>query len=365
MTESNNNKRDDLLDIAKGIGIMLVVLGHTLQGFYTDFDHNIIFRIIYSFHMPLFFFISGAVLCMKNNFTQSSNQSEELDATPTQLFLNKCKKSFLHLMIPFFVWTLILFFTGKRYQEVSFIEWIFMVVKSADYSLWFLIALFNCLLFFYLSQYLFSVVGFDRSPKFSRLTALQKQIYFLLTSLLCSVMVAKFLPNWLGISFYKHYYQYLIFGGLWQVYFRYISPKLTSVIAVLLFSLLVPYWYRVEPSPIAIILSEYIKHNNAEILYKLIVALTGALAILTLASLIQSVRFNAIKKFFAYCGTISLGIYVFQFQFLGIKPYFFAPLLLSIITSFIVIQLPIIKLLLLGVTDNPQKITTAKLTTQT
>ena len=59
------HKRDDLLDIAKDIGIMLVVLGHTLQGFYTDFDNNLAFRLIYSFHMPLFFFISGAVLSLK------------------------------------------------------------------------------------------------------------------------------------------------------------------------------------------------------------------------------------------------------------------------------------------------------------
>lgn len=41
------------IDIAKGIGILLVVIGHSmLNGSYP-------FRVIYAFHMPLFFFLAG------------------------------------------------------------------------------------------------------------------------------------------------------------------------------------------------------------------------------------------------------------------------------------------------------------------
>lgn len=348
-------KRDDLLDIVKGIGIMLVVLGHTLQGIYTDFDNNLVFRLIYSFHMPLFFFISGAVLCIKNDFALLPNHNKDLNLTQTQLFINRCKKSFLHLMVPFLAWTVILFFTGKRYLEVSFTEWIYMVVKSADYSLWFLIALFNCLLFFYFSQYLFSILILEKNLKFRMLTSEQKQFLFLVTTLLLFVLTAKMLPNWMGISFFKHFYPYLVIGGLWQLYFRHISPKLTSVAAVLLFSLLAPYWYRIEPSHIAIFLSSYIKYNNAEVLYKFVVALSGILTAITLASIIQHCTFNSVKRIFAYCGAMSLGIYVFQFQLLGINPYFFAPLLLSIIASYVVLHIPIVKLLILGAINNPKK----------
>lgn len=49
-------KRIPQLDIAKGIGIILVVLGHALP---TD---SFVRLIIYSFHMPLFFFLSGLTL---------------------------------------------------------------------------------------------------------------------------------------------------------------------------------------------------------------------------------------------------------------------------------------------------------------
>ncbi|MCU6733087.1 acyltransferase family protein [Diplocloster agilis] len=49
-TETNNNIQ--FISIAKGIGILLVVLGHCTAWIYLK-------RSIYLFHMPLFFFISG------------------------------------------------------------------------------------------------------------------------------------------------------------------------------------------------------------------------------------------------------------------------------------------------------------------
>jgi len=47
------------LDTMKGILIILVVLGHAIQSTIPDYQHNFLFRLIYSFHMPLFFLISG------------------------------------------------------------------------------------------------------------------------------------------------------------------------------------------------------------------------------------------------------------------------------------------------------------------
>ena len=53
------SERNASIDIAKGIGIILVVFGHN---WIIAHDHGELFRIIFSFHMPLFFFLSGAVL---------------------------------------------------------------------------------------------------------------------------------------------------------------------------------------------------------------------------------------------------------------------------------------------------------------
>lgn len=54
MSSSINIKsnRIETFDIAKGLGILIMVMGHT--GFGTTFD-----KLIHTFHMPLFFFISG------------------------------------------------------------------------------------------------------------------------------------------------------------------------------------------------------------------------------------------------------------------------------------------------------------------
>lgn len=59
------NRRIEYIDTLKGIAIILVVMGHVVQFIWGDRygSNQIIFIIIYSFHMPLFFFLSG--LCTK------------------------------------------------------------------------------------------------------------------------------------------------------------------------------------------------------------------------------------------------------------------------------------------------------------
>ena len=68
MTETLPKKRIAYIDVAKGIGILLMILGHTMtSGWGKD--------VIYSFHMPLFFIIGGYLykeksvsLSLKNHF---------------------------------------------------------------------------------------------------------------------------------------------------------------------------------------------------------------------------------------------------------------------------------------------------------
>lgn len=55
MTTSRNNH----IDIAKGLGILLVVAGHN---WIVTHDGGLAFQMIYSFHMPLFFLLSGVFL---------------------------------------------------------------------------------------------------------------------------------------------------------------------------------------------------------------------------------------------------------------------------------------------------------------
>ena len=63
--EANPNRRDLSLDAAKGVGIILVVIGHAWRGLDSAgmIGNPNLFRIIdtliYNFHMPLFFLLSG------------------------------------------------------------------------------------------------------------------------------------------------------------------------------------------------------------------------------------------------------------------------------------------------------------------
>lgn len=84
MTQPN---RIEWIDICKGIGIVLVVIGHTGIGQISTFGYNY----IYSFHMPLFYFLSG--LTFKN---EKYNQ--------LTLFL---RRRFWTLILPFFLLNLI------------------------------------------------------------------------------------------------------------------------------------------------------------------------------------------------------------------------------------------------------------------
>ena len=51
--------RNSTVDIAKGLGILLVVFGHN---WIVSHEQGELFRVIFSFHMPLFFFLSGVFL---------------------------------------------------------------------------------------------------------------------------------------------------------------------------------------------------------------------------------------------------------------------------------------------------------------
>lgn len=59
------NERNIYIDVVKGIAIILVVYGHCIEYYskeyiYDNFFYSdIVHKIIYSFHMPLFMVISG------------------------------------------------------------------------------------------------------------------------------------------------------------------------------------------------------------------------------------------------------------------------------------------------------------------
>ncbi|MBR6436180.1 MAG: acyltransferase family protein [Thermoguttaceae bacterium] len=134
---SNVSKRIDFIDTAKAIALFLVILGHLVP---VDGDA---FQWIFSFHMPIFFFLSG--YCFNSNSSIS----------PINYFLKKVQS----LIIPYIIFCLIgIVITLFIPPWKTSIDWncaLFQIFRYAQPSaihmgtVWFLIALFWTQIEFY------------------------------------------------------------------------------------------------------------------------------------------------------------------------------------------------------------------------
>ena len=116
-----SEKRLLYLDALKGVLIVLVVLGHVIQSAITDYQHDILFRLIYSFHMPLFFLISGYL-------TYKGRYDEKL-----------VSKRFVQCIIPFISWAFLLPILKNGIWDLSRTV---NTLLYPDNGLWFLYNLF-------------------------------------------------------------------------------------------------------------------------------------------------------------------------------------------------------------------------------
>lgn len=84
----DTKKRIGYIDIARGIAIILIALGHTI--IYSE-NCNLIIKLIYSFHVAMFFILSGYTFKIKRD----------------QKFKDFIKSKFIRIMIPYFVWAML------------------------------------------------------------------------------------------------------------------------------------------------------------------------------------------------------------------------------------------------------------------
>ena len=139
-------------DFLKLCAIFLVIWGHTIQYFLSsNYYDEPIYRIIYSFHMPLFMMISGY-------FSLSSMSRTILDFA---------KKKFIQLLLPVFTWVvvlgLILFLSQTSFLTQSPTLWVMCLKETVVFILngfvgphpfWFLKTCFFCYLLAYCGSHL-------------------------------------------------------------------------------------------------------------------------------------------------------------------------------------------------------------------
>jgi fucose 4-O-acetylase-like acetyltransferase len=128
-----SGKRIGYIDIAKGIGILLVALAHADVSLFSPYLH----QLIYSFHMPLFFFLSGYFF------------------NPETTFWKLLNRRFNTILKPYLVSIVLIYIASLSFTTMRFANVIERVIKSLyatghyiDWvQLWFLPSLFVTSLF--------------------------------------------------------------------------------------------------------------------------------------------------------------------------------------------------------------------------
>jgi fucose 4-O-acetylase-like acetyltransferase len=182
---TNSDNRINWVDYAKGIGIILVVYGHVIRGLYGSGIINKDFyyysdTFVYSFHMPLFFILSGYF------FPHSIKKRWATFTT------NKIQT----LIYPFIVWSIIQTiievllsnYTNNKVSSQALLEC--LIIPRAQF--WFLYALF----FINLLNYAFYILN---------------KRYWLLLSLIISMIYFIFQPDLYAFTFT---FKFLIFFNL-------------------------------------------------------------------------------------------------------------------------------------------------------
>ncbi|WP_370640845.1 acyltransferase family protein [Prevotella sp. E13-17] len=198
-----NVRKFNYLDVAKVLTCFLVVIGHVFYRYKLDDwldwgGHNIylaqLAAYIYSFHMPLFFIISGYV------YGKQMNKNIDYSLSNETTFINKKVK---RLMVPFFCFsiplTAVLYYVG-RFQGSILENYCHTLLLYNDTYLWFLPCLFVISILYN-----------------SLRTFIRKRSYLCLLVFIVLYVISDYLPSYLSMHNIAHYLIYYHVGAVAQL----------------------------------------------------------------------------------------------------------------------------------------------------
>jgi len=284
-----SKERNELLDLLKGFAILLVVLGHAVQhNLPKTFDSHPIFRVIYSFHMPLFMFISGYVSCIsfKGNIGTLFSRLRTL-------------------MLPFWSWFFFSYFFywaihyNQHHQLPDFNYKFFALLRNPGRGLWFLWVLFANYVFLYLS-----------------LKITRKHAVFILFVVYIFINVINMYFKPVADMATIGWYLLFFLSGYALKQYNVIDTKFftrLSYLSLLAFPILVWSWNRNCTVQLSLLFKQDVNlQNAASYIYGLLVPFTGIF--MSFAIMGFALKLPAfIKSLFLYTGKISLEIYSTHF----------------------------------------------------
>lgn len=269
------NKRNQLIDVLKGFAVLSVILGHSIQrGIGVGFEENIIYKIIFTYNMPLFMLLSGYTLYLSKK--------------PYDIHFLILR--FKRLIIPTVVFTYVFFliedfwFVGiKQFKDIpdNIIMFTKQFIISPDYLIWFLYIVFLCNVVFFIGKKLFNN-------------------YFKVYLIVVAILVHLIPIGAFGIFRLKLYLPIFIAGYLIAEYkdviFKYL--KYLFIPALIAWALYADLWEFDSPY-----------------LYQYLIAISSMIVIYYL---LKSIKVEKINQTLVYLGQRSLEYYLLHILFLNI-----------------------------------------------
>ena len=192
-------KRNQFVDIMRGIAMLLVVLGHTMTGCTVDSQKSFLFNIIWSLQMPLFILISGYV----TKYSRPISDGKGL--------WKYVKRRTIAYMLPWAVWSFVV--RGIIFGQDGFLN-VRSLLWNMDSGYWFLATIWTISMIFGIASFL--------AENASNGNILKKQIVLLVCYLAGMVLLVG-IGVLLGMSFFAikltlyympFYYAGFLFGQL-------------------------------------------------------------------------------------------------------------------------------------------------------
>lgn len=216
----------EYIDLQKGICILLVVFGHLLQANTVASCNHPIFSFIYSFHMPLFMFVSGYI----GFKTYRVN-------TLSEAISGLAKKS-RSLLFPYFIWPLLVYnlFMVKEYDFNIWSQFVDLLTKWSP--LWFLWNVFWFYVLYTIFLLIFKKLIFKN-------TIIVDCIGFIFFFTLGIVMKYFHLPFLIDLNSFM-LYGFFFYGGMFASKYLFISKLILNrtafFVSFMLFFLLVGHY---------------------------------------------------------------------------------------------------------------------------
>lgn len=268
------SKRLEFIDSLKGFAIFLVIWGHVIMQFH--WYPNFTYSIIYSFHMPLFFILSGF-------FFKSSLKLNLKD------FLSK--KSF-QLLYPWFFWCVIMGIDQMAGHYLDNRTYLFIIITVFNRWFWFLKDLWL--------SYVITYVCYK----------ILKKGYLVAVFGILFVLAAPF------FKIQSFYFPLFLFGILLKENYSLIVKHLNKILCISfsLFVICLFFWsdqyLSIFPNMFSYKSYSYDFPNLYLSLFRLLVGISGSIFFFTLFQ--KTCRANFFYSYFSRKGNYTLGIYILQ-----------------------------------------------------